>query len=231
MEAHSISGELGLSKLTKPREATQRYKVSLEVESEKLPRVVIGHLEGLAHSGSKDPISLVLVAGKVNLDLGNSYSVNSPKEFVSKSSDVEELLLAIKQLVHEKIKDINRHQSIYKPPSDGIQSADEKFIGKIISIIESNLGDSSFSVEQLAIEAATSKARLYRKVKSITKLNPVNFILHIRLENAMAMLQKRAGNVSEIAYAVGFNNLSYFTKCFKKKYKKTPFELIYPSRL
>jgi AraC-like DNA-binding protein len=63
-----------------------------------------------------------------------------------------------------------------------------------------------------------STAQLYRKIKALTNFKPVDLIRHIRLERAAYLLRQQAGNVAEVAYQVGFNNLSYFVKVFKEKF-------------
>jgi AraC-like DNA-binding protein len=71
---------------------------------------------------------------------------------------------------------------------------------------------------------AMSKMQLYRKLKALTGQSPSEFVRNLRLKRAASLISQRSGNISEIAYTVGFNNLSYFAKCFKELYQVTPSE-------
>jgi len=95
-----------------------------------------------------------------------------------------------------------------------------------LAIVESNISNPGFSVEFLAAEAAMSNVQLYRKLKALTNQTPNELIRNFRLERAASLLKQHAGGVAEIAYQVGFNNLSYFAKCFKEKFGVTPSEFL-----
>jgi len=69
-----------------------------------------------------------------------------------------------------------------------------------------------------------SRMQLFRKLKALTNQNPSEFIRTIRLKRAAQLIKKKFGNVAEITYEVGFNNLSYFAKCFKELYGLSPSE-------
>jgi AraC-like DNA-binding protein len=63
---------------------------------------------------------------------------------------------------------------------------------------------------------------LYRKIKALAGQTPSQFLRTIRLKRAAVLLSKESDNVAQIAYAVGFNNLSYFNRCFKEQFGVTP---------
>ena len=99
-----------------------------------------------------------------------------------------------------------------------------------MEIIEAHLSDSAFSVERLAEEVAMSSVQVYRKLKAITGQTPNDLIRNVRLERAASLLDQRVGNVADVAYKVGFNNLSYFAKCFKDKFNQRPSEFLKKDR-
>ncbi|MFT3753237.1 MAG: two-component regulator propeller domain-containing protein [Paludibacter sp.] len=103
-------------------------------------------------------------------------------------------------------------------------SIDELFLKQAVSKVEEKLSDETFDFDQFAIDMATSKSTLHRKLKSLTGLSPGEFIRNIRLKHAALMLTKNAGNISEIAFAVGFNDPKYFSRCFKIEFGLTPRE-------
>lgn len=107
-----------------------------------------------------------------------------------------------------------------------IDSNDEKFIKKLIKIIEENMSNNILNVEFLAAEIGMSRANLYRKVQVILNDTPVNFIKTIKLKRAAQLLKKNKIYISEIAYMTGFNNQKYFSKCFNKEFGISPTEYI-----
>lgn len=110
-------------------------------------------------------------------------------------------------------------------PSDvKVDSNDEKFIKKLIQIIEDNMNNNLLNVEFLAAEIGMSRANLYRKVQAILNVTPVNFIKSIKLKRAVQLLDKNQMYISEVAYMTGFNNQKYFSKCFHKEYGMSPTE-------
>ena len=107
-----------------------------------------------------------------------------------------------------------------------IDSNDEKFVKKLIKIIEENINNNLLFVEFLASEIGMSRANLYRKVQLILNDTPVNFIKTIKLKRAAQLLKQNKMYISEVAYMTGFNNQKYFSKCFSKEYGVSPTEYI-----
>ena len=103
-------------------------------------------------------------------------------------------------------------------------SIDEVFLQQAVQKVEDKLADDTFDFDQFAIDMATSKSTLHRKLKSLTGLSPGEFIRNIRLKHAALMLTKNVGNISEIAFAVGFNDPKYFSRCFKAEFGLSPKE-------
>lgn len=104
------------------------------------------------------------------------------------------------------------------------QSIDERFLTKAIEIIENYISESEFDVNTFANELCLSKSTLYRKVKAITGMAPVEFIRNIRLKHACQILKDSSISISEVAYSVGFSDPKYFTSCFKTEFNITPRE-------
>ena len=100
--------------------------------------------------------------------------------------------------------------------------AESAFLVRFREVVETRLEDSEVSVDDLAAEMNLSRVQLYRKVKQITGLSPVELLRTTRLKRAYQMLLTTDKSVSEVAYAVGFTAPSYFTKCFKEEYGMVP---------
>ena len=105
-------------------------------------------------------------------------------------------------------------------------SADKQFLQSIIDSIEQHLEESEFDLEHLSTEMNMSKSTLYRKIKSMTGMTPLDFVRNVKMKRACMMLLARTLNISEIAYAVGFSSPKYFTKCFKEEFGVTPTEYL-----
>ncbi len=103
-----------------------------------------------------------------------------------------------------------------------ISSKDEAFLEKLNEFIEQNLGDSNVNVESMGAEVGLSRVQLYRKVKALTGMSPVELLRKARLAHAKRMLETSDMSISEVCYNVGFSAPSYFTKCYKEEYGVTP---------
>ena len=132
-----------------------------------------------------------------------------------------ENLLSIRKVLRNKY----RNQDTVLPSEvDNLNEFDKKFLEKAEEVIEKNLMNTEFSVIDLGNELAYSRMQLYRKLKSITELSANEFIRSYRLKKAATLLRTSDMNITEILYEVGFGNRSYFTKCFKQEFDKTPKE-------
>lgn len=101
---------------------------------------------------------------------------------------------------------------------------DEAFIQKLTGIVEDNLTNEQFGIQDLARKAGISRSQLHRKLKKLTKKTGSQFVREIRLEHAMEMLKADVATASEIAYRVGFSSPAYFSKCFHDYYGFPPGE-------
>lgn len=99
---------------------------------------------------------------------------------------------------------------------------ENEFLTKFLAAIDSHLSDSDLSVEDIGEELCLSRVQLYRKVKALTGKSPVEIIREERLKRGHQLLADSSLNISEIAYRVGFSSPSYFTKCYKDLFGKSP---------
>jgi signal transduction histidine kinase/ligand-binding sensor domain-containing protein/DNA-binding response OmpR family regulator len=103
---------------------------------------------------------------------------------------------------------------------------DKKLIVKAIKVVEANMTDVDFSVENMASHLNLSRTHLHRKLKSLTNQSATEFIRSVRLKHAVKLIQEGNHKINEIGYAVGFNSHNYFTKSFKKQFGKSPSDFI-----
>ena len=152
-------------------------------------------------------------------------------DYLTKPFDARELRIRVQNLIasrrqlHERFS-----QDIRIQPGDiSITSADEKFLARVMAIVETNMGNADFTAEQFGRDAGLSRMQLHRKLVAMTGQSASDFIRLMRLKRAAQLLDGQAGNVSETAYSVGFNSLSYFAKCFREQFGASPHE--YQERL
>lgn len=114
-------------------------------------------------------------------------------------------------------------------PDDDVIDGNEKhfrreneFFNKFIASINEHLSDSDLSVEDIGEEMCLSRVQLYRKVKALTGKSPVEIIREERLRRGHQLLADSSLTISEIAYRVGFSSPSYFAKCYKDMFGKSP---------
>ncbi len=148
-------------------------------------------------------------------------------DYITKPFNANLLEARVKNLleIRRKLRERFSQEVEIQPKEITLNSADEHFLEKAIRIVEENLENSAFDIQQLEVELKMSNMQLYRKLKSLTNLSGNEFIRSIRLKRAVQLLETNSFTVSEIAYKVGFNDPSYFTRIFKKEYGMSPTEM------
>ena len=121
-------------------------------------------------------------------------------------------------------------QTEINPKEISTTPVDEKFIEQAVEIVEKNISETEFSVEDLSKALHMSGVALYKKLLSLTGKAPLDFIRVIRMKRTAQLMEKTRMTVSEIAYEVGFSNPKYFTRVFKKKFRILPSEYIVEKR-
>lgn len=107
-----------------------------------------------------------------------------------------------------------------------IESEDDKFVEKLINVVNTNISNSNFSVEELSSMMAMSRVALYKKILSITGNTPIEFIRKIKLQKAVQLLEKSKLSIASISYEVGYSNPNYFAKVFREEFNMLPSEYI-----
>jgi len=146
-------------------------------------------------------------------------------DYITKPFSMEYLMLRIEKFISlsRKLKQHFSKNSTIPPIEVEINERDRLFLEKLLQIIDGNLSNSDFGVEELTKELGLSSSSLYRKIKAITGQMPSNFIRNYRFNKAAELIRSNKGlNVSEIMYEIGIESKSYFSTTFKKIYGKTP---------
>ncbi|MBA4054683.1 MAG: DUF4242 domain-containing protein, partial [Marivirga sp.] len=139
----------------------------------------------------------------------------------------------ISSLVNDlcNVKEICQGLGDRKISMKSVNITEETFINSLFRIADANLANENFSIETLSRDIGISRPQLYRKIISLTGRSPNDLIRDLRMEKAVSLLRKKAGNISEIALEVGYNNPSYFAKCFMQKFGCTPSKFVGAERV
>ena len=124
--------------------------------------------------------------------------------------------------------DSRKLRQIFETPKEEMpapRSQDTIFAETLNEAIRKNMGNTNLKMDDLGEEMGLSRVQLYRKVKAITGLTPVELLRQMRLQRGYALLQSTNKTVNEIAYEVGFGTPGYFSTCFKKQFGKYPMDV------
>ncbi|MCY7353418.1 MAG: response regulator [Cytophagaceae bacterium] len=171
-------------------------------------------------------IPLILLTAKADVAsklTGLGYGAD---DYLTKPFQVDELLARIQNLIaqRQQLRERFSRQLTLKPSDVTVTSADERFLQRALSIVETQLSNPEFDVDRFSREIGMGRTQLYRKLTALTNQSPTDFIRLMRLHRAADLLRQQQGNVSEIALQVGFNSLNYFTRCFREQFGQTPSE-------
>lgn len=141
-------------------------------------------------------------------------------DYITKPFDVDLLRAKVENLLstRKSLKEKYTGELVLKPKNITISSPDERFLQKSIEIVEKYMSEAEFSIEQFAVELGVSRMQLYRKMEALTDMTVKEFIRNIRLKRATQLLVQGKMNISEVAFNVGFNDLSHFRKCFRQEF-------------
>ena len=144
--------------------------------------------------------------------------------FVRKPFNLKTLLHLAESLIENRLKLKQQFLSSY-----GVElrnavptHTDEEFIERLLKLINDHISDPKLGVALLTCELGMSRSQLYKKVNAITNTSVKLFIRKIRLNKAAQLLKEKNFTVTEISYAVGFDSLPYFSKCFHEEFGMSP---------
>lgn len=166
-------------------------------------------------------LMLTAKAGDENTLLGLETGADA---YITKPFNTEILKTTVHNLqeTRDKLQERFSQEVVLLPKDVATNATEEKFLTNLQEVMDKSLIESDFNTEAFAEAVGMSRMQLHRKLKALTGLSATEFIRGQRLKLAAQMLKKSDINVSQVGYAVGFNNHSYFTKCFKEKYGISP---------
>ena len=211
----------------------------LELAMTSLPDIIISDvmmpgidgievLEKLKSTPQTSHIPVILLTAKDNEESrleGLSYGADG---YVTKPFKHEALLQQILNIVQHRniLRDRFRREVITEPAEVTVTDSDELFLRQAMDIVEENMSNTEFSVDQLVREMGVSRSKLYLKLKALTGQSSSEFVRTVRLKRAVQLLENSNYSVKEVMYMTGFNTASYFSKCFKRQFGIVPSEYV-----
>ncbi|MBX2874973.1 MAG: response regulator [Saprospiraceae bacterium] len=185
----------------------------------------------LCHSLKNNPktshIPIIMLTAKAGQDNKMEGLIQGADSYLTKPFDNRELLIRMKNLIEAREKLWEHFKALDMFLSDDLEiaSVDDRFLQDVFKAIKQNMDNEQFGVEEISRTIGFSRSQLHRKLKALIGKSTNQLIVEIRLNEAHRMLKQQAASVSEVAYAVGYSNLSYFTKRFKGKFGLLPSEV------
>ena len=182
--------------------------------------------EALKTNAKTSHIPVILLTAKAGEENKLAGLETGADDYLIKPFSAKELHARVRNLIElrRKLRERFRREGLLQLREIVVTSVEETFLQKLMQVAEQHLADEDFDLDVLRRELNMGQKQLYRKIKALTGQTPTDFIRTLRLRRAKQLLEQHARTISEIAFQVGFNNLSYFSKCFREEFGQLPSE-------
>ena len=208
-------------------------KEGVEIAKESIPDLIISdimmeEMDGLEvckllkSNVETDHVPIILLTARSDQETKLEGLKQGADAYILKPFEPEELRVTIHNLIEQRLKLRARYTS-NREDEESRKSETPPFVQKCEKIVQDHLSNDSFTADDFSREVGMSRMQVHRKLKAMTDLSTTAFIRHHRLIVARTLL-KKGEPVSQVAYAVGFSSLSYFSKVFKEEFGKVPSE-------
>ena len=212
-------------------------KTGLEKALEKIPDIIISDimmpemdgiemLDKLKNDFRTSHIPIVMLTAKADIDSRLEGLARGADAYITKPFNEYELHIQLKNLIELRKKLHERYSSMnyFTVSNDPDLKTEDSFVGKVRDILEKNIDNDEFNINDLCRELAVGHTQLYRKFKSISNLTIADYFKLLRLNKAKELFSDSELNITQIAFAVGFKNLSHFSREFAHRFGKSPRE-------
>lgn len=223
-----------LSKYYRVEEASDG-KMALEMACKIIPDLIISDVlmpemngielcNELKNDERTSHIPVIILTARTSLIHKVEGIDSGADEYLIKPFNLELLKAKIRNLIEsrEQLRKKYSREITLQPENIVISNSDEKFLQRMTAILEEGISNPEFNVNHLIKEVGMSRTVLYRKIKAVTNMSIIDFIVNYRLNKAAILLKTSNNNISEIAYEVGFSDPKYFSRAFRKKFGLTP---------
>ncbi len=172
-------------------------------------------------------IPIILLTAKVGEENEIEGVKTGADAYVTKPFKSEKLKIRVEKLIENR-RQLQKHfsKTLSIKPELSITSTESDFLKRLQTVLDEHITEPDFTSERFGKLMHMSRTQLQRKLKAISGMSASEFIRSQRLKLAIRLLEESDASISEIAYQVGFNTPSYFSKCFKEEYNCTPNEYL-----
>ena len=170
-------------------------------------------------------IPLILISAKTDTEDKVSGLESGADDYIEKPFSPDFLLAKISALLSNRKKleaFYGSLPSVHPKKISTFSKEDIDFIEKLNKALEANIKNSQFHIGDIAEEMFLSQSTFYRRIKTLFKISPNEYIRQFRLQKAAEMLSKGEYTVNNVCFEVGFSSIAYFSSCFKKRFGQSP---------
>ena len=166
-------------------------------------------------------ILLTALSERENIIFGLEAGAN---DYIIKPFDLSVLKVRIRNILQNRqhLRETVLAMDAQPEETDYTSQLDKEFLDKVMKVIEEELSDSEFSINDFCRMLGMSRTSVYNKIKTLTGQGPNDFIRIVRLNKAKELLVSRKYSIGEVANMVGFSDPKYFSTCFKKQFGTSP---------
>lgn len=210
-------------------------KIAFKIAKQELPDLIISDVvmpvmvgtelcSILKHELRTSHIPIILLTSRSSLVYKLEGLESGADDYISKPFNISEFKARIKNLLAStaRLKHKFTSNDVLEPNEVLVSSVDENLYKKAFKIVENNINNQDFDIQSFCTELGVSRTMLFTKIKAWSNFTPNEFIQHFRMQRAAQLLEQGKINISQVAYSVGFKDRKYFSKCFQKKFGKSP---------
>jgi signal transduction histidine kinase/DNA-binding response OmpR family regulator len=216
----AVNGEQGVRK-------AEKIIPDLIVSDMMMPKMDGNELVKILKNDEKTShIPIILLTAKAGQENKLEGLETGADDYLTKPFDIKELQVRIKNLIDIRKKLQEKFSKIGSRTSEinekKLNSIDEKFMLRVGEVIEKHISEEEFDTEEFSKEIAMSRSHLHKKLKALTGKSASLYVRSVKMIKAKKMIEEQTGNISEIAYSLGFSSPAYFTRCFKEEFGYPP---------